>query len=319
MRLKVMSGLVGLLLCLMMACNAAAKTVWGDLEARFSDIPCIEYEGTKYRLRSRLTTILLAGTDQRGEAEDVVDARSGGQADFLLILAIDDNNGTVTPMQLNRDTMAEITVLNVLGQPSGARTAQLCLAHSFGDGGEQSCKLLVEAVSRYLLDTPVDHYFVMGMDGIAAFNDALGGVEVTLEDDFTSFDPEMNAGKTMVLQGVQAEYYVRQRYDVGEQTNVSRQIRQQHYMQAAAEIFVDRICENPNFIDALFDSVEDFSVTDMRRGRMLNYAQAGVRYELLPMVEIHGENRLGENGFMEFHSDERSLIETVISVFYEAT
>ena len=318
MRLKFLSALTALLLCVEMICGAAAETVWGDLDARFGNVPSIEYEGTTYRLRSRLTTILLAGVDRHGEAEPAAGARSGGQADFLLLLVIDDNRGTVTPLQINRDTMAEITVLNVTGQPSGTRKAQLCLAYSFGDGGAKSCELLSEAVSRYLMDTPINHYFSMGMDGIAAFNDAMGGVEVTLEDDFTAYDPTMTAGKTMVLHGMQAEYYVRQRYAVGEETNASRQVRQQQYMHAAADVLVGRIRENPNFIDTLFDSVETFSVTDMGRGRMLNYAQAGARYELLPMAEIGGENVLGENGFMEFHSDERSLIETVIEMFYEA-
>ena len=317
MRQRIMS-ILAVLLCAGLFCCTSAETVWGDLDARFGNVPSIEYEGVTCRLRTRLTTILLSGIDQRGETNSALGARSGGQADFLLVLVIDDNRGTVTPLQINRDTMAEITVLSITGQPTGTRIAQLCLAHGFGDGGEQSCELLSQAVSGYLLDTPVDHYFSMRMDGIAAFNDALGGVEVTLEEDLTAYDPEMTAGKTMVLHGMQAEYYVRRRYDVGEETNASRQIRQQQYMQAAADLLVARIRENPNFIDALFDSVETFSVTDMGRGRMLNYAQAGARYELLPVMEIDGENVLGENGFMEFHSDGRSLIETVIEVFYEA-
>ena len=39
---------------------------------------------------------------------------------------------------------------------------------------------------------------------IAALNDLLGGVTVTLQDDFTMADPAMQAGATITLTGEQA-------------------------------------------------------------------------------------------------------------------
>ena len=64
--------------------------------------------------------------------------------------------------------MTPITILGVLGNRSGVRTAQICLAHSFGDGGAQSCELMAEAVSNLLLGSQIDYYIAMSLDGISA-------------------------------------------------------------------------------------------------------------------------------------------------------
>lgn len=299
---------------------AQAETVWGDLDARFAEVPTVEYQGQSYRLRSRLTTILLLGVDRRQDQESAAgEYRSGGQADFQLLLVVDDNRKTIQPLQINRDTMTEITVLSVVGHPSGSRTAQICLAHGYGDGREQSCALAVEAVEGLLLDTPVDCYFAMNLDGISALNDAIGGVEVTLEEDFSAYDAAMTAGTTLTLRGEQAEYFVRYRYSVGDQSNLERQRRQKTYLSAVKEILVEKIRESSNYAGKLFDLLEPYSVTDMSRGRMINLANKANQYEILPVAEIDGEALLGESGYMEFYPDEDALVETVLETFYETS
>lgn len=298
--------------------SAFAETVQGDLEARFADEPSLDYEGNTYRLRRRLTTVLIAGTDMgAGSQGYALGARNGGQADFLLLLVVDDEEKRITPVQINRDTMTEITILNVMGDVSGTREAQICLAHSFGDGGETSCELLTSAVSNYLKDTPVDHYFVMQLDGISALNDALGGVEVTLEDDFSAFDPEMTPGKTLILTGEQAEIFLRQRYTVGDQTNISRQSRQQTYIRAAVDQVIEKIRKRSGFINTLIDTVGENAVTNMSRGRLMNIASVAQKYEIAAVRTVDGETRIGTDGFVQFITDESSLMQLLIDVFYK--
>jgi len=289
----------------------------GDLAARFSEESDIAYEETTYRLRKRLTTVLLAGTDQRmGYAPAENEYRNGGQADFLLLVVIDDNRDTVQPILLNRDTMTRITVLNLMGNVSGTRMAQICLAHGFGDGMEQSCELLRDAVSGLLLNVPIDYYAAMNLDGIAAFNDALGGVEVTLEEDLTVYDPAMYPGATLVLKGMQAEYYVRERYYVGDQTNISRMNRQMNYMNLAAQKLAESAATDQSFVNTLVGAVSPMVVTDMNKGAMANLTSRAVEYELLPILTIDGEAVQGNGGFMEFYPDEESLQKVVLEAFY---
>lgn len=302
---------------LSMLCAASAETVWGDLNARYANVPQLEYRGVRYRLKSRLTTILLAGTDAGAQnaQSPVLQYRNGGQADFLLLLAIDDAQKTITPIQIDRDTMTEITVVNVLGQVSGSRMGQICLAHSFGDGGETSCERLVSAVCGYLKGTPVDHYFVLNMEGISDLNDALGGVQVTLRHDFSMIDPEMTAGKTMVLTGGQAEAYVRERSLLNE-SNADRQLRQQEYMLAAKDALLAGLKRDRSFISDLRDELDAYITTDMGNARLINYSRSALDYKPLPVQMVAGEYQIGRNGFIEFIPDESSLMELVIRTFY---
>ena len=312
-RIYVLCAALALLLCQF----AIAETVRGNLEERYSSVPSIEVNGEKHRLRSRVTSILLMGIDQRELAEGAEgEFRVGGQADFQMLIVVDEGEKTITPIQINRDAMVEVDVLNLSGQVSGTRWAQICLAHSFGDGGEMSCQLAVSALSRLLMGTPIDHYLSMRMDGIAELNDAIGGVEVTLEDDYSMYDPQMTQGKTLVLQGKQAEIFVRNRYYIGPGSNEYRLDRQKIYLEAAVDIVMERLEESSSYLLTLFDAVDTYCVTDISRGKMLNLAKQAVDYEILPILSLPGEAVLAESGYIEFIVDEAALLEMLAGVLY---
>lgn len=303
--------------CIFIMNTAAAETVKGDLEARFADVT-LEYEGHKYRERSRVTTVLIAGIDRREyDEDDAVSYRNGGQADYIMLLAIDDDRDTIQPIQISRDTMTDITVINVMGEVSGTRYAQICLAYAFGDGNTQSCELLSEAVSRLMAGIEIDNYYAMNLDSIAAFNDMLGGVEVVVSDDFTGFDERMAAGEKVLLEGSMAELYVRGRTHIGDQTDASRQNRQQQYMEAAVEKLAAITRNDPGFLMDIYEGLGDYAVTDMGRGRLINIANQASEYELMPIIRIAGESVLSDKGYMEFYPDEDQLIKTIIDTFYQ--
>ena len=127
---------------------------------------------------------------------------------------IDSKDKTVRQLKIDRDTMAEVTVLGMLGNPVGTTQMQISLAHGFGDGKEESCGYARDAVSRLLQGENIDFYLAMSLDGISVLNDLAGGVTVTLEDDFSAADPAMTKGATLTLQGNQAEIFVRRRMDI---------------------------------------------------------------------------------------------------------
>ena len=279
-------------LILLVAASAAAEV--SDLNARFRGVPTLELDGETYRLNRRITTVLLMGVDQTASQLAEASYRSGGQADFLVLLIVDDAQRRISAIQINRDTMVELTTLNVLGEAIGTRTGQICLAYGFGDGGARSCELVCDAVHALLNDTPIDYYVAMNLDGIPALNDALGGVEVALEDDFTAFDPEMTAGRTMVLRGKQAEY-----------------------LRAAASAFHAHVTADSGYARTLFAQLEPYLVSNISRGALYNIAEKASRYEIGQICEIAGETRLGEDGFMTFYPDADALARTIATELYE--
>lgn len=287
----------------------------GDADLRLS------YEGQRvfsdgtYIPRKGLTTILVMGVDQRQDAQ-ADGARGGGQTDFLQLLVIDSMQKTVSRLPLDRDTMTEITVLGVLGNEAGSRVSQLCLAHGFGDGREGSCKLTVDAVSRLLLDAPIDDYLAMNLDGISVLNDYLGGVTVTLEDDFSDLDPAMTPGTTLTLRGDQAEYYVRTRRTVGDGTNEARMARQEAYLSQLSQLLRQRLNQGQEEIRNLLEAVSDYLVTDLAEGTAVNTAWLCRDYTVQDIPPIQGEHKLSAFGYMQFFPDESSVEETVKQLFY---
>ena len=266
------------------------------------------------------TTILMIGTDQSIENESPRPlTRNGGQADFLLLIVLDRQEHTIQTLAIDRDTITEIPVLGVLGDAMGTRQTQICLAYGFGDGAEQSCELQVQAVSTLLGGIPISNYIAMRMDGIAALNDAVGGVPVTLQDDFSALDAQMIPGNTLTMNGRQAEYFVRKRLRIGAETNESRMARQETYLRA----FYVALKQNMNetgerALQRVLNETEPYLTTNMSRGRMINLLWGCRDDTLLDPLHIEGEHVIGEDGFTEFHADERAL-EGLILALNEGT
>ena len=282
----------------------------GDYQKRKANETIVTYNEMAFRQRKNLTSILLMGIDNES-------GENGGQADFLQLIVIDDTAGTVKRLPIDRDTMTPITVLGVLGNRSGVRTAQVSLSHSFGDGKEQSCELTAEAVSNLLLGMPVDFYLAMNLDGIAALNDMVGGVTVTLADDFSTQDPAMTQGTTLTLHGDQAEIYVRSRRDVGVGTNEARMARQEQYVTKLFAQLDAQMRSDQQFSGTMFDTLSPYLTTSIGRGRLINAVWLAKDYTRLEPLSITGTHRVGGDGFMQFYAEEASLYEVILDLFYE--
>lgn len=294
----------------------------GDIKQDLAFEDTLEINGTTYRRRKDVTTILLLGIDRDGEQEFVTkNNRNGNRADFLRLLVLDSGRDRITQVQIDRDTMTPITILGVLGNRSGMRTAQIALAYTIGDGQEVSCSLTAEAVSNLLLGTSIDFYMTMSMDGIVALNDAVGGVTVQIEDDFSAYDATMVPGATVTLHGDQAELFVRSRRSIGVGTNEGRLRRQEEYMSRLLSMLTQQEKEDKEFVGTIFDVLSPYLITNISRGRLINEVWAAKDYDQSQMMALSGEHRIraSETGetTMEFYAEEQSVQDLVLDLFYE--
>ena len=291
----------------------------GDSSQRLEYDSMINYGGKKYRLRKDITTVLVMGIDTESEEIETGEGeyRNGGQADFQRLIVADHGNKRIIQIAIDRDTMTDITVLGVLGNSAGTREAQICLAHSFGGGGDDSCTLACDAVSELFLGIPVDLYCAVNLDGISEINDFVGGITVTLQDDFTSLDPEMTAGRTLTLHGRQAEYYSRSRLGIGIGTNESRMVRQQDYIEKLLERIKELYKEDSSFAERFYDSLTPHMTTNIARGRLVNELSSAQGYDDSTVIGIDGEHMVGTDGFMQFIADKDCIRDIVLDIFYE--
>ena len=273
-------------------------------------------DGEEYRLRGDLDTYLIIGLDKVTETlSDPSYYTNNQQADFLFLMVVDKTAKTYSAIHLNRDAMTEIQRLGMSGKRIGTFTGQLALAHTFGSGGKDSCRNTVAAVSRYLLDVPVEHYFSLTMDAIPVINDLVGGVTVHIDDDFSAVDPSLEQGKDILLKGKQALTFVRTRHHVDDGSNLSRMNRQRMYLNGLYEQMSRQLQESDGFAAKLAGRIADFSVSDLTTTELSNLAEQLKDYRFVGIRTIAGEAVLGET-YMEFYTDEASLQSLVLELFF---
>ncbi len=270
--------------------------------------------GIDYYPRRDITVMMLLGIDQKGPVADSGVFTNPGASDAVMLLIFDEKNETWSVLQLNRDTMVDIPVIGLGGKEAGTIYGQLALAHTYGSGLEDSCLNTRKAVSNFLGGISIDYYISMNMDAIAILNDAVGGVTVTVTDDFSDVDPTIKKGE-VTLRGEQALNFVRDRMNVGDQKNATRMIRQQEYMDGFREALRVKLEEGSSFVMDTYYEVAPYLVSDCPINTLTSMIERYEDYEFTGVVTPEGENTLGEI-YYEFYADEEKLDELVIELFY---
>ena len=276
----------------------------------------VQHNSAEYIEKTGLTTILLLGTD-KGETPAQYGARGGGQADFQMLVVIDPYTRSIYRLQIDRDTIANVDALGLFGNPIGVQPMQICLAHAFGATPEECASRAVRAVENFFPGLETDICMSFDLASIGLVNDALGGVTVTLEDDFSQFDPVMTAGSTLTLNARQAEIFVRQRMEIGDGTNSARMQRQQAYISSAATLLKSKIQESTDFADSLLDALGDSFYSDASHSALVAEINRAGNYHLPPVETLPGSHKIGKDGFVEFHADADAALNWILRVLYE--
>lgn len=276
--------------------------------------PLKSFEGETYRLKERVETLLLLGLDAY-EGGDTDSFTNDKQADFLLLLVMDNATGVCKAIHINRDTMAPMDVLGVAGDRIATKEGQIALSHTYGNGREVSCRNVANSVSR-LLGVEIGHYLSVTMDAVPVFNDLVGGVEVEVLDDLTSVDPALEQGATVTLSGTQALTYVRSRYGLEDPTNIDRMQRQKQYLEALYERARQCMAADEDFVSQAALTMTDYLVSDCSGNKLETMLSRFAENRLETIYSPEGRSVAGEQ-FMEFYPDAASLERIVIDCFYE--
>lgn len=278
--------------------------------------PVIYFDGKPYVHKKNIETFLFMGIDKYGESEEVTGYRNHEQVDVLMLCIVDHDEKTYQVLQINRDTYTKIPRIGAAGDRVGEVDAQIALAHTYGTGQKDSCEYTAEAVSMLLMDEKVDHYISLKLDSIAILNKSVGGVEVTIPVDMTMVDPEMQKDKTMVLSDKQAEFFVRSRGKLEDDTNVSRMGRQDTYLHAWRQKAKQKMNADAGFALDLIADLSYFMVADQDLNGLSKLSGYLADYEYLGKIKIDGETKNGQE-FLEFYPDQEALKKTVMDLFYE--
>lgn len=277
----------------------------------------VEYMGKYYIPKEGLQTVLFMGLDKNEDAcaESSIAYTNSMQSDFMMLFILDEAAGVCDVLHLNRDTMTEIYGMRIGATVAETFVGRLALAHTYGSGGSDSCLNAVKAVSNLLGGVSVDHYITLTMDAVAKMNDLVGGVTVTLLEDFTQYDPQMRKGAEFTLKGEQALTYVRFRLAADDGLNASRMARQEQYLSAFYAKLMEKNREDEAFLNKALQDVNASFTSDLTVTQLDKLSESMTVCTCNPFRSLKGQTVKGEE-YDEYHLDEAARQKTILDLFY---
>ena len=274
------------------------------------------YNNQNYFEKDNLKLILFVGLDSYDNT--IVDSyRNDMLADCDVLLVLDENNKTILPIQINRDTMCDYNILAIGGRIAGIENGQLALSHSYGSGDIASLVNTKDAISNILTGISIDYYASLPMNAVSIVNDLADGVTVFVEDDFSMVDPSIIQGQENTLYGDQSLHFVRARNGVDDNTNLSRMNRQKVYLRALYEKCKELVNKDSNFVLNTMNSISKYIIANTDIYGLSDLANTLLSYELLDAVQLKGEAKVGKEGYMEYHLNNKDVEKFCIDTFYE--
>ena len=278
----------------------------------------IKYNGKTYVYNENMIYVAFMGIDSNQlDAIPGID-HSAGQSDVNMLIAVDTESGKISLLIIPRDSLVDVNIYNSEGKRIGISNIQLCLSYAYGDGRETSCENVLESMERILYGIEIENYYALDLGGIAALNDAVGGVEVTCLDTLNGVYYE---GQTMTLWGKTAQRYVQHRDTSVFNSDSMRRARQIQYAKAFAAKLFSVIKQDFSKVSEIYSIAGDYACTNFDISRVTYLASLIVeKYDSFSIKDediytLPGEAEMNGN-FMAIELDRDAVFETVLKVFY---
>ena len=273
----------------------------------------IMYKGVTYKYNHDVTNILFMGVDKRS-IDDETAQGTGGQADAIVMIAMNVKDHKMTLLAVPRDTITDVALYSPSGHYSGMKEMQVCMAYAYGDGKEISCENTVSSVRRIFYNVPVNTYYALDLDGIAAVNDSVGGVDVASPETIGPF----TEGESYHLEGKLSENFVRLRDKSGVDSSMKRLERQKIYAKGFLSTMTKKLKGDITSAITVYNESSPYSCTNLNAAKVTYLAAefmfgGGMDTELLTMP---GELSY-DNQYARFNIDEEKFFEQFLSVYYE--
>lgn len=279
----------------------------------------IRYQGKIYDYNENILTFLCMGIDVDTILDENQSGWDSGQADAIFLLVLNPDTQKISIIAIDRNTITDVDMYDQENHYLGTVQAQVNLAHGYGDGRENSAANQVKAVSHLMYELPIHGYCAINLPAIYILNDTIGGVDVTVTEDFTPdyFQMELIPGETIHLDGRLAYSYLRYRDTNVEESARLRLERQKQYLLAYVEKAKSEFAKDISLPIKLYNAATLSMVTDITADEVVYLASQAAKYTfsaddliVLPGVtDCSGE-------FDEFYVDQDALKQIIIDLFY---
>ncbi|WP_307817587.1 LCP family protein [Nocardia acididurans] len=267
--------------------------------------------------------ILMVGIDARTDAHGNPlsdDERAmlhagdevGLNTDTIILIRVPNDGRSATAISIPRDSYVDIPGLGMGKINSAYGVTKLAKQQKLLDQGESAKQAdqessqagrqaLIKSVAN-LTGITVDHYAEVGLLGFVLLTDAVGGVDVCLNN--AVYEPmsgaDFPAGRQR-LDGAQALSFVRQRHELP-RGDLDRIVRQQVYMaQLVHQVLSAKTLTSPSRLQDLSNAVgrtivldEDWDVLKFL-SQLQDLSGGKVEFETIPVQDLNGWTDDGES------------------------
>lgn len=269
----------------------------------------VQYNGKRYEVNRSLEKVLFLGVDTSDLSREGIGIDEGARSDVIILFVIDNDNETILPLEINRDTMVDIDIYDNDGNFLAQGQKQLAMQYAYGDNPQRACNLTKEKVSDLLGRTRINSVISLTMDGIEPIVDSIGGIDIKLSTDETDLDPSYTEGTVIHLDGSAAKAFVHDRDVTTRGSNISRMSRQTQFMIALFQAIKSK---GDSVIDTMEDAAGDYLYEDIDADSMDHLTHYDYSENVMTLP---GENKTG-NIHDEFYIDDNKLTEMILNLFY---
>ncbi len=282
----------------------------------------ITVNGAVYQKNPNVVTVLMLGVDSDGSAAK---NSQGERSDMMMLCTVNLDDNTIDLTSLPRDTRTTVHDVDTKTGDIKDKTWITKLNHAYNRGGGQNkygaenamlaTKDLIECDGQ--LNIPVDYFISIDLEHLSDLADALGGVEVTLDQNYPDIGSK---GETINLKGNDVRLYLqnrkqmddgemdRQRHEQDFMMAIARKIKELGAVQSASRLFTqlqDVVKMNLNIdqVVAMAGALDQVSLDEIERNTFTE------NYKMM------NDELMGQD-LDFFVMDEQELIDTMLGLYY---
>lgn len=286
MKKKILFWILGIIGVLVIAGGVYAYTVYSNVSNTLNTVhkPLDRDKSDKRDKKVEIAdnkpiSILLMGVDQEGNGT--------GRSDSLMLFTLNQKTKSMKITSIPRDSYTEI-----VGKGKKDK-----INHAYAFGG---IDMAVKTVENFL-NVPVDHYIEVNMAGFKDIVDAVGGVDVNNDLEFTSREQHFAKGN-IHLNGETALKYTRMRYE-DPRGDFGRQMRQRQVIQAVIKkgASVSSLASYGDVLKAIEKNVKTSLTQDQMFDIQKNYKDCMENSE---EIQIPGDGHKAADGIWYYYVPE---------------
>ncbi|MEK4915444.1 polyisoprenyl-teichoic acid--peptidoglycan teichoic acid transferase TagU [Bacillus sp. FSL E2-8887] len=283
MKKKILFWILGIIGVLVVAGGVYAYTVYSNVSNTLNTVhkPLDRDKSDKRDKKVEIAdnkpiSILLMGVDQEDNGT--------GRSDSLMLFTLNPKTKSMKITSIPRDSYTEI-----VGKGKKDK-----INHAYAFGG---IDMTVKTVENFL-NIPVDHYIEVNMAGFKDIVDAVGGVDVNNDLEFTSRESHFAKGN-IHLNGETALKYTRMRYE-DPRGDFGRQMRQRQVIQAVIKkgASVSSLASYGDVLKAIEKNVKTSLTQDQMFDIQKNYKDCMENSE---EIQIPGDGHKAADGIWYYY------------------